>query len=245
MCCRIRNLTPPSPDNLTLLARITGVLIRPRSTFAAVLPHPRVAGLLMILTAASFAATGGLLATDVGQVALVDQWERTALAFGQPVDDAKYAQMQDLSQYGVAYAALMSVIRVPVVTTAIAAVLYGVFTAIGRQARFGQVFAVTAYAGVILALRDVLAAPLNYLRESLTSPITLTQLFGMLDEASPLARFFALIDLFMLWWIVVMGIGLAVLFRMRVRRVAAGLIGVYICIAVLLAGAMAVLGGNS
>ena len=114
-----------------------------------------------------------------------------------------------------------------------------------RQARFGQVFAVTAYAGVILALRDVLAAPLNYLRESLTSPITLTQLFGMLDEASPLARFFALIDLFMLWWIVVMGIGLAVLFRMRVRRVAAGLIGVYICIAVLLAGAMAVLGGNS
>jgi hypothetical protein len=199
----------------------------------------------MILTAASFAATGGLLATDVGQVALVDQWERTALAFGQPVDDAKYAQMQDLSQYGVAYAALMSVIRVPVVTTAIAAVLYGVFTAIGRQARFGQVFAVTAYAGVILALRDVLAAPLNYLRESLTSPITLTQLFGMLDEASPLARFFALIDLFMLWWIVVMGIGLAVLFRMRVRRVAAGLIGVYICIAVLLAGAMAVLGGNS
>ena len=199
----------------------------------------------MILTAASFAATGGLLATEVGQVALVDQWERTALAFGQPVDDAKYAQMQDLSQYGVAYAALMSVIRVPVVTSAIAAVLYGVFTAIGRQARFGQVFAVTAYAGVILALRDVLAAPLNYLRESLTSPITLTQLFGMLDEASPLARFFALIDLFMLWWIVVMGIGLAVLFRMRVRRVAAGLIGVYICIAVLLAGAMAVLGGNS
>ena len=199
----------------------------------------------MILTAASFAATGGLLATDVGQVALVDQWERTALAFGQPVDDAKYAQMQDLSQYGVAYAALMYVIRVPVVTTAIAAVLYGVFTAIGRQARFGQVFAVTAHAGVILALRDVLAAPLNYLRESLASPITLTQLFGMLDEASPLARFFALIDLFMLWWIVVMGIGLAVLFRMRVRRIAAGLIGVYVCIAVLLAGAMAVLGGNS
>jgi hypothetical protein len=67
----------------------------------------------------------------------------------------------------------------------------------------------------------------------------------MLDEASPLARFFALIDVFMLWWIVVLGIGLAVLFRMRVRRVAVGLIGVYVCIAVLLAGAMAVLGGNS
>ena len=199
----------------------------------------------MVLTVASFAATGGLLATEVGQVALVDQWERTALAFGRPVDDAKYAQMQDLSRYGVAYAAVMSVIRIPVATTAIAAVLYGVFAAMGRQARFGQLLAVAANAGVILVLRDVVAAPLNYLRESLASPITLIQLFGMLDEASPIARFFALIDVFMLWWIVVLGIGLAVLFRMPVRRVAAGLIGIYLCIAVLLAGAMVALGGNS
>lgn len=199
----------------------------------------------MVLTAASFAASGGLLASEVGQVALVDQWERTALAFGRSVDDAKYAQMQDLSRYGVAYAAVMSVVRIPVATTAIAAVLYGVFTALGRQARFGQLLAVAAYAGVILVIRDVVAAPLNYLRESLASPITLTQLFGMLDEASPIARFFALIDVFMLWWIIVLAIGLAVLFRIRVRRVAAGLIGIYLCIAVLLAGAMVVLGGNS
>lgn len=224
---------------------MTGVLIRPRSTFAAVLRHPRVAGLLMVLTAASFAATGGLLATNVGQIALVDQWERTAVAFGQPVDDAKYAQMQDLSRYGVAYAALMAVVRIPVATSALAAVLYSVFKAKGRHARFGQVLAVTAYAAVILVLRDVIGAPLNYLRESLASPITLTQLFGMLDEASPLARFFALIDVFMLWWIVVLGIGLAVLFGLRIRRVAAGLIGVYLGVAVLLAGTMAVLGGNS
>jgi hypothetical protein len=65
----------------------------------------------------------------------------------------------------------------------------------------------------------------------------------MLDEASPLARFFALIDVFMLWWIVVLAIGVALLARTRIRVAAVALIGAYMGIAVLLAGTMAVLGG--
>jgi hypothetical protein len=207
--------------------------------------RPRWAGLLAVLTAASFAAFAGFVATDVGQVALVDQWERTALAFGRPVDDARYAEMQELSRYGVPYAAATAVARGPAAAVVLAGVLYGVFAARGRRARFAQVLAVVAHAWVILALRDVVAVPLNYIRESLASPVTLAQLFGMLDEASPLARFFALIDVFMIWWIVVLAIGLAVLYRTRARAVAAGLLAAYVGIAVLLVGTMAVLGGSS
>jgi hypothetical protein len=206
--------------------------------------RPRAAGLLIILTAASCAATGGFLATDAGQVALVDQWERTALAFGRPVDDARYAEMQNLSRYGVPYAAAMAALRIPVASTAIATVLFGAFAARGRRAPFNQALAVTAHAGVILALRDVVAAPLNYVRESLASPATLNQLFGMFDEGSPLARFFALIDLFMLWWIVVLAIGVAVLYRTRIRSAVVTLVGAYVGIAVVLASTMAVLGGS-
>ena len=163
--------TAPSPDNPSLLARIAGVVLRPRSTFAAVVMRPRSAGVLAMLTAVTFAATAGFLATDVGQVALVDQWERTALAFGRPVDDARYADMQELSRYRVPYAAALSVARGPVAAVAIAGVLYGLFAMRGRRARFGQVLAVVAHAGVILTLRDVVAAPLNYVRESLASPL--------------------------------------------------------------------------
>jgi hypothetical protein len=197
-----------------------------------------------MLTAVTFAATAGFLATEVGQVALVDQWERTALAFGRPVDDARYAAMQEFTRYRVPYAAAISVARGPVAAVAIAGVLYGLFAMGGRRARFGQVLAVVAHAGVILALRDVVAAPLNYVRESLASPLTLVQFFGMLDEASPLARSFALVDVFMLWWIVVLAVGLAVLYRTRARAVAAGAIAAYAGIAVVLAGTMAVLGGS-
>ena len=245
MCCRIRNLTPSSPDNLSLPARITGVVLRPRSTLAAVVARPQSATLLAVLTVVSCVATGGLLATEVGQVALVDQWERTALAFGQPVDDARYAEMQNLSRYGVAYAAATSVLRIPVAATAIAGVLYGALAARGRRVTFSQVLAVAAHAGVILALRDVVAAPVNYLRESLASPITLTQLFGMLDEASALARFFALIDVFVVWWIVVLAVGVTRLYGVRFRSAAAALLGAYVGIALVLAAMMALLGGKS
>jgi hypothetical protein len=237
--------TAPSPDNPSLLARITGVVIRPKSTFAAVVMRPHAAGVLAILTAVSVAASAGFIATDVGQVALVDQWERTALAFGQPVDDARYAEMRELSRYRVPYAAATSVARGPIAAVAIAGVLYGVFAMRGRRARFGQVLAVVAHAGVILTLRDVVAAPINYMRESLSSPVTLVQVFGLLDEASPLSRFFALFDVFMLWWLVVLAIGLAVLYRARTGAVVAGLLAAYVGVAVLVAGTMALLGGNS
>lgn len=185
------------------------------------------------------------MATDVGQVALVDQWERTALAFGQQVDDARYAEMQELSRYGVPYAAATAIARGPGAAVVLAAMLYGVFAARGRRAGFVQVLAVVAHAGVILALRDVVAAPLNYIRESLASPLTLVQFVGVVDEASPIARLFALLDVFVIWWVIVLAIGLAVLYQTRVRTIAAGLMAAYAGIAVLLAGTMAVLGGNS
>jgi hypothetical protein len=237
-------LTPPLQENTTLLARITGIVIRPRQTFEAVVTRPRPAGVLAVLTAVSFAATAAFIATDVGQVAVVDQWERTALAFGQRVDDERYGEMQELSRYRVPYAAATTVARGPVAAVAIAGALYAAFAMRGRRARFAQVLAVVAHAGVILALRDIVAAPINYVRESLASPVTLVQVFGTLDEASPVARLFALFDLFVVWWLVVLAIGLAVLYHARARAVAAGLLAAYAGLALFLAGTMAVLGNR-
>ena len=234
----------PSPDNPPLLARLKGIIIRPRPTFAAVVMRPQAAGALALLTLISFGSTAAFLATEVGQVALVDQWERTALAYGQTVDDARYAEMQRLSRYGVPYAAASAAARGPVAAIALAAVLYGVFRARGRRATFVQVLAVVAHAGVILTLRDAVAAPLNYVRESLSSPLTVIPMAGMLDEGSPLARFLSLLDVFVLWWLLVLAVGLAVLYRARARFVALALLGSYAGIALLLAATMAVLGGN-
>jgi hypothetical protein len=228
------------------MSRIAGIIRRPRPTFEAVIARPRWAGLLIALFAVSIVVSGAFFATPVGRQALVDQWERTAIAFGQPVDDARYAEFQELSAQGPAYAALTSLATGPMAAAALAAVLYGVFGARrGARASFQQVLAVVIHASVILALRQIVAAPINYARESITSPTTMTLFFSMLDEGSPAARFFGLIDLFVFWWLMVLAIGVSVLYGGRTRTYAAQFIGVYLGVALVLAAAMALLGGGS
>lgn len=235
-----------SPDNLSVLSRIAGMIRRPRPTFEAVTAEPRWTGLLVLLFVVSFGVSAAFFATGVGRQALVDQWERTAIAFGQPVDDARYAGFQESSARGVPYAAATSLATGPLASVALAAALFGLLTVRRKgRASFQQVLAVVVHASVILALRQIIAAPLNYARESVASPTTLARLLSGIDEGSPVARFFGLIDVFVLWWLVVLAVGIAVLYRLPARRIAAVSIGVYIAVALVLVGTMAMLGGVS
>jgi len=180
--------------------------------------------------------------TAVGRQALVDQWERTATAFGQTLDDAAYERLENLGERnGVAYAVATTLLAGPVLALGIAFVLRVVLR--GR-ASFHQVMAVTTHAGVILAIRQVLAAPLGYVRETTSSATSLGTLFSSLDETSPVARFFGVLDVFVIWWAIVLAIGVSVLYHRRARTVAVTFVGAYAALALLLAIAMAVTGGS-
>ena len=67
----------------------------------------------------------------------------------------------------------------------------------------------------------------------------------MTDEASPLARFFGAVDVFVLWWAVVLAIGVAVLYRRRARVIAVTFVGIYAALALVLAIVMAVTSGGA
>ena len=250
----------------SLPARAYGMIRRPRATFAAILASPERsrraapawASVLITSTVITFVCTAGFLQTGVGQQALADQWERTALAFGQTVDDVQYARMEDTAAsrpFGVAYATVTTLANGPVLAFALSGLLFlvlnrttghssGVAPSAPRVS-FSQVLAVVCYAGVILALRQIVATPIDYVRESTGSPTTLMQFFSMLDEASPVARFLGVIDLFVVWWIVVLAIGMSVLYRLSTRRLALVFTGAYVALALLAALAMAVSGGTA
>ena len=53
--------------------------------------------------------------------------------------------------------------------------------------------------------------PLNYFRGSMSSATNLSVVLPMIDEHSFLGRLLGMIDLFMVWWVVVLAIGLACL----------------------------------
>jgi hypothetical protein len=236
-----------------------GVIRHPRVTFTAILQAPSWAPVLVATTTITFLCGMGFLRTEVGRQALVDQWERTAIAFGQPVDDASYARMEETAadgSFSVLYPAATALANGPVLVIAISGVLFFV---LNRRSgadrgneredlsgpRYLHLLTVVSYAGVILALRQVIATPVDYVRESIASPTTLVQFFAMLDESSPLARFLGVIDLFVVWWIVVLAIGVSVLYQRPTRRLALAFTGAYVALALLAALAMAVSGGTA
>ena len=185
------------PDNQSMIGRMVGIIRRPRATFQAVVAAPRWVGLLAVLFCLSAGVNALFLATAVGQQALVDQWERTALAFGQDVDDARYEELQELSRQGTVFAVLNQLVRGPLTVVVVAVLVAGAFRFGGvsrHRPAFRQVLAVVAYSTVILTVREIMAAPINYARETIAAPTTLVQLFPVANAASPAARFFGLID---------------------------------------------------
>jgi hypothetical protein len=229
-----------------LSARVIGVVRAPRATFARVIESPRWVGVLALTCAVTFLSSAALFETEVGRLALMDQWERTAIAFGQPVDDARYAAFERASENGTLYAALSALANGPLLAFGVSVLLIAVFNGVLHgAARYRQLLAITAHAGVILALRQVIATPLNYSRETLASPAAANMMFTMLDEASPLARFLGIIDLFLLWWISVLAVGVSLLYGRRTHRLVLGFIGAYLAIAALLALVMVVSGGTA
>lgn len=194
-----------------------------------------------IVTAACGAA---VLQTEAGQQALVDQLERTWLAFGRPVDDAQYARFEETSRNGAAYAFVSAAVSGPLFSFGLAAVLFGIFNgALGGRAAYRQVLAVVVHASVILALRQALAAPVGYARDMLGSQASLVLFFTMLDEASPFVRFVGFVDIFFVWWVVVLAIGISILYGRPARSVMLALLGVYVTLAALAAAVMAAIGG--
>jgi hypothetical protein len=213
-------------------------------TFEALAAAPRSADVLALACAAACVATAAVLETETGELALLDHLERTVAALGEPIDGAQYAALQDMSGHGAAYALVTSLASVPLLAVGLSAAMFAWGKTRGLTPTYRQVLAVASHASVILALRQVIAAPLTYMRETMASPLTLNMFLALADEGSPLARFTAMIDVFIIWWIAVLSIGMSVLYRRPVVRLATTFTGAYLLLAALVALIVALSGGG-
>jgi hypothetical protein len=236
-----------STGQMTVAGAVCGVVVRPRATFGQLRETPVWLGALIVSTVVSAASWGALYSTGTGRIALVDQWERTAFAIGQGVDDAGYGRLQRLSSRGVQYSLGRALVLGPVVAAAVAALMLGVSRRLapkGSPPTLRQCLAVAVHAGVILALRDATAAPLAYLRETTASATTLGLWFPLLDEASTGARFVGSLDVFVLWWAALVGIGTATLCGRSAKRTAAAAVGTFAAGAGVVAVVIGLAGGG-
>jgi hypothetical protein len=221
----------------SLPARIAGVIFSPRATYAEIAARPRIFGALAFVLAVIVIATFAFLSTEVGQQASLDNQVRQMESFGRTVNDAQYAQMERMAPYSRYFAAAVQLVVTPIMALIVAGLAFAVFNAaLGGDATFKQVFAIVVHSGALLMLQALFTLPLAYARESLSGATNLAVFFPFLEENSFAARMLGSIDLFLIWWMVSLAIGLGVLYRRRTRPIATTMLVMYVTIGLIIAG---------
>ncbi len=105
-----------------VFARLTGVLFSPRETFGAVVAHPSWFAMLCLVIALTAVATGGFMASSVGQQAWLDMMEKQGNGAQQ------MEMMQRVAPYAWAFAVGYIVIVFPILVFAVSGILFAVFT---------------------------------------------------------------------------------------------------------------------
>jgi hypothetical protein len=226
------------------MRRVTGVLLHPRSTMAEVVRHPAFITTWVVILLAVAICGGLLLSTPVGRQALVDERVRVTEALGNRVDDAAYARLQANPPLMVYLTSGGRLLLTPPVTIVVAAGLLLLARLDGAPMSFGTALAIAVHATVVLALQQIVATPLHFVSESLTSPTNVAGILRVFDEGTWPARLFGTIDAFGLWWMWLLSVGLAAATARPARRYFWRLLAVYVGVAALVAAVFAVLGGQ-
>ncbi len=225
-----------------LLSRIVGVFFAPRATYAEVAARPRWFGALAV---SSVVIAGGfylLLSSEVGQRAALDQQTQIIESFGVKLNDAAYDQMERGIERAKYTTPIGQLIGIPLVSVIFAGILLGVFNAIlGGDATFKQVFAIVAHSSLIGALQNTFSRPLDYIRETISSPTSVSVLLPFIDEKSFLGRLTGMLDLFQVWSILSLAIGLGVLYKRRTTPIATTMFLIYFVIVAAIAAIRAAL----
>lgn len=226
------------------MRRVTGVLLHPRATMAEVVQRPAFLTTWVVVLLVASICGGLLLSTPVGRQALVDERVRVMEAMGSRVDDATYAGLQNAPPVSIYLTSGGRLLLTPPITIAVAAGLVLLARIGGARVTFVTALAIAVHATVVLALQQVIATPLHYSLESLTSPTNVAGLLRVFDEGSLPARLLGTIDVFGLWWVWLLAVGLSAATGHPPRRYVWKLLAVYVGIAAIVAAVFAVLGSG-
>jgi hypothetical protein len=217
-----------------LLARIFGVLVSPKETFAAVAANPRWLGVMAVTLVIGAACQYVIFSSPAMQDELFKQATRNP-----NMTDQQVAAVETFLTRLPALFAGATFVLGPAVTALFAGILMLIFsTLMGGSARFKQVYAVVAHSGVVSCVQGILGAGLLLSGAMPNGPrapgATLAIFVPMLEETSFVTRFLGAIDLVLVWWLITMSIGLAVLYRRKTGGIATTLLAIYLVIALII-----------
>lgn len=226
------------------MRRVVGVLLHPRLTMAAVVREPSFVTVWVVVLLVVAACGVSILSTAVGQQALVDERVRTTELIGGRVDDAAYAELLSKPPISAYLTSGGRLLVTPAATLLVALALVGIAALDRVSIRFVVALAIAVHATVVLALQQVVAAPAQLVRESLGSPTSLATVLPIVDDGTWWAGLLGAVDIFGIWWVVLLSIGLAAATGRSTLRCVVRVSAAYLIIAATVASAVAVLTGS-
>ena len=217
-----------------VFARAIGIVTSPKATFEHVVRVPHAIGILALIALLTGIGTSAFSFTEKGRQAQLDFQVQQMERFGVTVTDEAYAAMEKRSAY-TPYTTIVSMfVFFPIAVLIVSAIFYAIFNAImGGTAEFKQVMAVTSHSWVVPTLGAIFGGVMNFARGSVsTSVANLGMLLPMLPERSFAANLAGAVDLFQIWWVLTLSIGLGVLYKRKTSSIATGLFIVYAIIAI-------------
>jgi hypothetical protein len=225
----------PAVADQGLFARIIGVLLTPRATYAAVAAKPRSLGVLAVVLVVIGLAQGLFLSSEIGQQLVLDQQVRAMEAFGINIPDEAYDRMEQGMKRAYITGPISQVIFWPIAMAIEAGILLVIFSLLmGGAATFKHVFAVVTHSSVIVALQQVFSLALSYASGKIAGA-NLGIFVPMLDEKNVVTLFLGSIDLFFVWATISLAIGLGVLYKRSTGPIATTFLGLYVVIALIIA----------
>lgn len=224
----------PAPKNL--VARFIGIITSPKETYQSVVASPKVLGMLLLTSVLIAVFTALPMTTDAGQQAAIEQQVQQMQSFGFQVNDQMYEQLQK-GAGRMPYTTGISILVVtPIMIAIFSGILFAIFNAaLGGEASYKQVYSVYTHSGVIGAVSAVLSGAVNFFSGRVGSVTNLGALLPMLPEKSFGAHLLGAIDIFLVWSIVVLAIGLGVLYKRRTQPIAITFLSIYAAIALVIA----------
>lgn len=179
--------------------RVGALLLTPSDLFAALRNDPRWLGVL-VLGVVLVAVTNTLIPAELYEETLV----RIQLESGEPMSDSVDAHTMAIVQKW--SSVIGTVLFWPIVVTVFASIVTVIFgLLLGDRAGFRQYLSVVAHAALVLAIGGLLVLPLRIVQRDFTATLNLG-LFLPFEEGMA-ADFFRAFDLFLIWFLVLVGIG--------------------------------------
>jgi hypothetical protein len=208
-----------------------GIFADPRSTFEEIagylhLPHPtdrektvdRTRWWLPVLVVVVVSV--GVAAYTVPNIVMpgqADMIRSAVLDRGGTTEQAEQA-IKMAGAVGIPSGIVGAAVGTFVILFIVAGVIHGLSRLFGGKGKFRTARAIVAYSMLVSALGTLIKLPLMVARKTVMVETGPTLFFPNLEPSDRLYKFLSGFDVFTLWWIVLLGIGLAVGYRLPKAR---------------------------